>query len=84
MVQYRYVPKRNISKGYRNFTIFDPGIAVERLFSRIPQEDGVFCNWGTSWWKLRDELLAYLEAQDSYQGKQYHYLYGAALPASYD
>lgn len=62
----------------------DPGIAVERLFSRIPQKDGVFCNWGTSWWKLRDELLAYLETQDSYQGKQYHYLYGAALPASYD
>ena len=30
-----------------------PDIAVERLFSRIPEEDAVFCNWGTSWWKLR-------------------------------
>ena len=35
----------------------NPEIAVERLFSRIPENDAVFCNWGTSWWKLKDELL---------------------------
>ena len=33
----------------------NPEIAVERLFSRIPENDAVFCNWGTSWWKLKDE-----------------------------
>ena len=31
----------------------NPEIAVERLFSRIPENDAVFCNWGTSWWKLK-------------------------------
>ena len=56
-----------------------PDIAVERLFSRIPEKDAVFCNWGCSWWKLRDELLTYMEQTNSYQGKEYHYLNGAAL-----
>lgn len=57
----------------------DPGIAVERLFSRIPQKDAVFCNWNTSWWKLQDELLENMRQDHSYQGKRFHYLRGAAL-----
>lgn len=57
----------------------NPGMAVERLFSRIPKEDSVFSNWGTSWWKLKDEFLAYMEKEHSFQGKQFHYLNGAAL-----
>lgn len=56
-----------------------PEIAVERLFSRIPEADSVFCNWGTSWWKLKDEFEAVMTARGSYQGKQFHYLNGAAL-----
>ena len=56
-----------------------PDIAVERLFSRIPEKDAVFCNWNTSWWKLRDELFLMMETADSYQGKRFHYLDGAAL-----
>lgn len=57
----------------------NPDIAVERLFSRIPEKDAVFSNWNTSWWKLRDELFMMMETKDSYQGKQFHYLDGAAL-----
>lgn len=57
----------------------DPSIAVERLFSRIPPQDAVFCNWGNSWWKLKDELLLLMEENSSYQGKHYSYLGGAAL-----
>lgn len=56
-----------------------PEIVVERLFSRIPKEDAVFSNWGTSWWRLQDEALAYMEAHESYQGKAFHYLNGSAL-----
>ncbi|XCP83799.1 TIGR01212 family radical SAM protein [Roseburia hominis] len=54
-------------------------IAVERLFSRIPEEDAVFCNWGTSWWKLKDELLKKMEYENRRQGGKYHDLAGAAL-----
>ena len=56
-----------------------PDIAVERLFSRIPEKDAVFCNWNTSWWKLRDELSEMMTERQSYQGKSFNYLDGAAL-----
>lgn len=56
-----------------------PDIVVERLFSRIPEKDAVFSNWGTSWWKLRDEVLLKMQEMGSYQGKCFHYLNGAAL-----
>lgn len=56
-----------------------PDIAVERLFSRIPKEDSVFSNWGMSWWKLKDEVTDKMKEKDTYQGKNFHYLAGAAL-----
>ncbi len=56
-----------------------PETAIERLFSRIPEEDSVFCNWGTSWWKLKDEFEKLMAAKDSCQGKRFHYLNGAGL-----
>lgn len=56
-----------------------PEIAVERLFSRIPAKDSVFCNWNCSWWKLMDELLEKMENEGHYQGRCFHYLNGAAL-----
>lgn len=57
----------------------DPDIAIERLFSRVPQKDAVFSNWGRSWWALKDELTAQMTLKESYQGKCFHYLGGAAL-----
>lgn len=56
-----------------------PEIAVERLFSRVPKEQAVFSNWGTSWWKLKEELLLEMKRTDSFQGKKFSYLSGAAL-----
>ncbi len=56
-----------------------PQIVVERLFSRVPEEDSIFSNWGTSWWKLQDEFLEKMNYQNTYQGKKCDYLNGAAL-----
>lgn len=56
-----------------------PEIVVERLFSRVPEKDSLFSNWGTSWWKLQDELLEKMTEQEAYQGKQFHYLNGCAM-----
>lgn len=56
-----------------------PEMVVERLFSRVPEEDAIFSNWNTSWWKLQDELLDKMQQSDSYQGKKFHYLNGSAL-----
>ncbi len=57
----------------------NPEIVIERLFSRVPEKDAVFSNWGTSWWKLKDEVTEQMLAGEHYQGKQYNYLKGAAL-----
>ena len=56
-----------------------PDIVVERLFSRVPEEDAVFSNWGTSWWKLQEEFEQEMQRRNSRQGIRCSYLNGAAL-----
>lgn len=56
-----------------------PEMIVERLFSRVPEEDADFSNWSTSWWKLQDELLKKMQELDTYQSKNFNYLNGSAL-----
>lgn len=56
-----------------------PDVIIERLFSRIPEEDADFSNWNTSWWKLQDELVEQMTVRNSYQGKRFDYLNGSAL-----
>lgn len=57
----------------------NPSIAVERLFSRIPEEDALFSNWHTSWWKLNDEFNAMMASCGSRQGIRYNYTNGSKL-----
>ena len=56
-----------------------PDIVLERLFSRVPEEDSDFSNWSTSWWKLQDELIEKITTENIYQGKKFNYLNGRAL-----
>lgn len=57
-----------------------PDIAVERLFSRIPEEDSVFSNWGMSWWRLMDMFEKHMLNTGSFQGRLFHsYVNGAGL-----
>ena len=56
-----------------------PEMVVERLFSRVPEEDSDFSNWSTSWWKLQDELIEKLTSEEIFQGKDFNYLNGRAL-----
>ena len=60
-------------------THLSPDIVVERLFSRVPEEDADFSNWNTSWWKLLDELTEKMILEEVYQGKHFDYLNGSAL-----
>lgn len=53
-------------------------MVIERLFSRIPEQDSLFSNWGESWWKCQDEFLQYMKEHDFYQGKL-HYKTGQLL-----
>lgn len=45
-----------------------PGISVQRLASRVPNSDTVFCNWGRGWWKLRDMIEEEMRSRNSIQG----------------
>lgn len=56
-----------------------PDMVIERLFSRIPEDDSIFSNWNTSWWKLKDEFEEEMKNFKSYQGKKYNYTNGSAL-----
>lgn len=44
-------------------------VVVQRLIGRAPKEETVFCNWDTSWWKIRDEIETKMMQLNTYQGK---------------
>jgi len=52
----------------------NPEIGIQRLFSRAVKERTLFCNWDTSWWKLKDDLINKMNEKRSFQGKKYNYL----------
>lgn len=60
-------------------THLSPDIIVERLFSRVPEQDAEFSNWNTSWWKLQEDLLYKMQKENAYQGRDFNYLNGSAL-----
>lgn len=47
----------------------DPKIVVQRLIGRAPKEDTVFCNWGTSWWKIHEDIENKMIKLNTFQGK---------------
>lgn len=51
-----------------------PYTAVQRLASRAPKSETVFCNWGVSWWKIRDMIVEEMEARNTVQGARCDYL----------
>lgn len=47
-----------------------PEIVVERVIGRAPEENSLFCNWDTSWWKIRDDIEKTMEEHHYYQGQR--------------
>lgn len=45
--------------------------AVQRLVGRAPKEDTLFCNWSTSWWKIKDLILEKMLNESIHQGTMY-------------
>lgn len=52
---------------------------IQRIAARAPQEDTLFCNWSTSWWKIKDQVEETLESLEVEQGDLCNYLNGSAL-----
>lgn len=57
----------------------DPNIVIQRIMGRAPEENSLFVNWGTSWWKIRDEIVSKMEKENRFQGSMFNYLNGKAL-----
>lgn len=51
-------------------------VVVQRLVGRAPKEITLFCNWDTSWWKIKDAIEIKLEEKNTYQGAKCNYLGG--------
>ena len=47
----------------------DPRIVVQRLVGKGPRGNLYFCNWQTSWWKIKEQIEWVLEERNTYQGK---------------
>lgn len=54
-------------------------IIIQRLIGRAPEENTLFVNWNTSWWKIKDEILEMMEKKNIVQGLNCDYLNGKAL-----
>lgn len=62
----------------------DPGIVIQRLVGKGPQEDLLFSNWNTSWWSIKQEIERKLKELDTYQGKKFNYLNGKAVREKFE
>lgn len=56
-----------------------PDTVIQRLVGKGPQGHLLFCNWDTSWWKIKCSVEEEMQHRNSYQGKKYDYLHGKAL-----
>lgn len=57
----------------------DSRISVERLLSRAPKDDTVFCNYNRSWWTIHDMIEEYCTKNNISQGCKFDYLGGKQL-----
>lgn len=48
--------------------LIKPDVAVQRLVGRAPEEDTAFCNWDTSRWLIRDEIVNTMNENGFVQG----------------
>lgn len=56
-----------------------PHTVIQRLVGKGPQGHLSFCNWDTSWWKIKSMIEERMIQKETYQGKNCDYLEGKAL-----
>lgn len=54
-------------------------IVIQRLIGRAPEQNTLFTNWQTGWWKIRDSIEQLLDERNTWQGKKCSYLNGSAV-----
>jgi radical SAM protein (TIGR01212 family) len=56
-----------------------PDVIIQRIIGRAPEENTLFVNWNTSWWKIRDDIEEKMLCENHYQGRMFNYLGGKAV-----
>ena len=56
-----------------------PDIVLQRIIGRAPEENTLFSNWHTGWWKIRDHIINVMRQEARYQGRLCDYLNGKAV-----
>jgi hypothetical protein len=59
--------------------LVSPNMVFQRFAGRAPEEETLFCNWGMSWWRVKDLIDEKLEAINAFQGDHCGYTNGPAL-----
>lgn len=78
--ELKLLSKEDYIKRAIEFLLYlDENIIIQRLIGRAPEKDTITANWNTSWWKIKDELLDYMEDNNLKQGQKCDYLGGKAL-----
>lgn len=57
----------------------DPAMVLQRLVGKGPRADLLFCNWGLSWWLVKQRIEDNLLKKGIYQGRKFDYLNGKAV-----
>lgn len=57
----------------------DPAMVIQRLVGKGPRADLLFCNWGLSWWLVKQRIEDNLLKKGIYQGRRFDYLNGKAV-----
>lgn len=57
----------------------NPEITLQRLIGRAPESHTLFSNWGTGWWKIKEQIEKIMREHNRYQGRLFDYLDGRAL-----
>ncbi|HBQ64047.1 MAG TPA: TIGR01212 family radical SAM protein [Clostridiales bacterium] len=47
----------------------DKNIAVQRIAGRAPDDRSLFCNWGMSWWRMKDAVELKMMKDGNFQGR---------------
>lgn len=68
-----------VEKAVNFIRYLSPDIVIQRLIGRASEEKSLFCNYGMSWWKIKDNIESQLDFLDAHQGDKCDYLGGKSL-----
>jgi radical SAM protein (TIGR01212 family) len=60
-----------------------PHVVIQRLVGKGPRVNLLFCNWNTSWWKIKDTIEERMVVRGTFQGKKCDYLHGKKALATF-